>query len=275
MLLSGTRVGSTLARSLVSLGALLVGLSFAASVEAAPPSREEVQVCTQSYEQGQRQRKKGSLLEAKRELSRCANEACPPTLASDCLKWLGEVESALPSIVVAVVDPEGRDIVDARATIDDSQAGDLGLGRAFDVDPGTHRVRASVRVPQQTPVEQTIVVREGEKRRPVRIVVGTSAKPQSSDTPQSDRRGRGALPYLLLGVGGLSLGAAAGFGIYGLAQKSILDACKPECESDRVDTTNRAFLASDVFLALGLVATGIGAYLFFTQPSAPTQAVLR
>jgi hypothetical protein len=254
-----------LSRGRAGIGALLLVL-LAHSAEAAP------NVCTQSYEQGQRQRKKGALLDAKRELSRCASESCPTALATDCLKWLGEVESALPSIVVAVVDPDGRDIVDARATIDDAASSDLALGRAFDLDPGTHRVRASA--PSQPSVEQTIIVREGEKRRPVRIVLGSpAAKPVEGASPEP--KGHSAFTYALLGVGGLSLGAAAGFGIYGLSQKSILDACRPECDGDRVDTTNRAFLVSDVFLAVGIIAIGIGAYLFFTESSAPPAQAVR
>ncbi len=250
------------------IGALFALLTITTSAAGAP--KEALQQCTQSYEQGQRLRKKGSLLEAKRELGRCSSEACPTALATDCLKWLGEVEAALPSIVVAVVDPEGRDIVDARVTINDATSGDLGTGRAFEVDPGTHRIRATA--PGQPEAEETVIVREGEKRRAVRIVVGATKKePAPVEAPKE----RGILPYALLGLGVLSLGAAGGFGIYGLSERKVLDACRPECETDRVDATNRAFLVSDIFLAVGLIATGIGGYLFFTQPSAspPAQAV--
>lgn len=221
--------------------------------------------CTEAYESGQRLRKKGALRAASRELVICTRGGCPAGLASDCLRWLDEVEAAIPSIVIAVVDRQGRDVIDARVSIDDG-AMDTIDGRAFDLDPGRHRIR--VVSPDRPTLEEELLVREGEKRRTVRITV--ESPPVPPRTPELSAGGGGrTLSWALFGVGAASFLAAGGLGLYGLSQKGELDACRPDCERDRVDAANRSFLVSDVILAVGVLATGLGVYFFF-NPSTRT-----
>lgn len=249
------------------IGALLVTLLALAAPAAAEASDA---TCSEAYESGQRLRKKGALLAASRELALCTRDGCPAALASDCLRWLGEIEAALPSIVIAVVDPEGRDIVDARVSIDEGEA-DPTLGRAFDVDPGRHRIR--VTAPGRGSAEEDVVVREGEKRRVVRITLGSSAPPPRVEPPP--RRSQAA-PFVLFGVGAAAFVGAGALGAYGLSQRSDLDACKPACDRESVDAANRTFLVSDVLLAVGVVAAGLGAWLFFSDgASAPARTASR
>jgi hypothetical protein len=218
--------------------------------------------CSEAYESGQRLRKKGALRAASRELVICTREGCPPGLASDCLRWLDEVDAAIPSIVVAVVDGQGRDVIDARVRIDGADI-DTSGGRAFDLDPGRHRIRV-VSADHPT-LEQDVLIREGEKRRTIRLTLDAPAAPAHAvEPPRTSRR---TLPWVLFGVGAASFLTSGALGLYGLSQRSDLDACRPDCERDRVDAANRTFLVSDVILAAGALVTGLGVYFFFDRTS--------
>lgn len=231
--------------------------------------------CSDAYESGQRLRKKGALRASRHELVVCAREGCPSALASDCLRWLGEVEAALPTVVVAVVDSAGRDVVDARVSFDDATSLEPADGRAVDVDPGRHRIRVVSK--DRTTIEEEIVVREGEKRRAVRITL-----PSALADASKKEEPRAAAPsepshtaaWVFFGLGAASLASAGGLGLYGLSQRSDLERCRPGCDAGAVDSANRTFLVSDILLAVGLVAAGAGAFFYLqTPPSTTAQAV--
>jgi hypothetical protein len=100
----------------------------------------------------------------------------------DCVKRLDELEKAQPSIVFDVKDPKGADIIDVRVSVDGQPLADHLDGAALKVDPGVHTF--TFEVAGQLPVQNKMLVREGEAGRHEVVVVG-SAGSGPSPTPAS------------------------------------------------------------------------------------------
>ena len=85
---------------------------------AAPAARADNRVvCVEASERGQLARDRGELLVARKELSVCAQSTCPNPLRADCVRWLDDVVSSIPSVAVGAKDAEGADVTDARVAI--------------------------------------------------------------------------------------------------------------------------------------------------------------
>jgi hypothetical protein len=70
-------------------------------------------------------------------------------------------------------------------------------------------------------------------------------------------------------AGGVALAAFASAIVFGAMGRSDLDAlhrCSPYCSDSDVDTLRTKMIVTDVTLAIGTVATGVAAWLFFTRP---------
>src|SRR6185312_12809902 len=103
-----------------SRGAVLapIAAAFAATLWTTVARADEVDVCISAAEQSQVQRRDAHLRAARAQLVLCARDACPRAIQKDCKRWLGEVEAAMPTVVIHAVDPSGGDIVGARALVD-------------------------------------------------------------------------------------------------------------------------------------------------------------
>lgn len=159
---------------------------------------------------------------------------------------------------------------------------------SVELDPGRHELIAAR--PGEHPEARQVELREAQT---VEISV-----PFANSTPQSSRRrdelappqrpglappnGNGAstdrtAAYVVGGVGVASLIAGAAVGIMGLHQESIGDAnCSDvtrTCTQTGVDANNAArtlATVSSITLAVGIVGTGVGGYLYFA--AAPPSA---
>ena len=92
--------------------------------------------------------------------------------------------------------------------------------------------------------------------------------------------GRGALPYILVGTGIALIGAGTVTGILAFSKHSDSDAECPEgrCTAKGVDAENQANTfawISNITLPLGVIAAGVGAYLFIKKPSSAAPASAR
>jgi hypothetical protein len=205
-----------------------------------------------------------------------------------CTEDLRLLETRIPSLVFAVSDSGGADVVDARVTENGAVVVDALDGRATELDPGPHRLHFEA--PGKGAVEISLVVREGEKLRPVRVTLpvaspapanpGPLRPPPSSHltgAPSSAPSTR-STPVPALVAGGVALAATIGFsyfGIRGLAERSDLDACRGACDHAEVMRAKTDLLVADVLLAtavLGYVAFGV---LFLSRPSAPAPTARR
>ncbi len=67
------------------------------------------------------------------------------------------------------------------------------------------------------------------------------------------------------GVAVASLGVFAGFGVWGVAQRGGLEACRGSCAPERVAEVDRLFWVADVALALAVVAAAVSIVLLLVR----------
>jgi hypothetical protein len=270
-------------RRTLALSTMIVAAAFgtARGVAAAEPSKSE---CIAANESAQELRRGGSLREARGRLRVCVAQACPGPVREDCAQRLSEIDSAMPTIVFEVKDGGGSDLSAVKITVDGSPLADRLDGAALAVDPGEHTFRFEAEgLPA---VEKKFVIRETEKGRRERVVMGTSSSAASKPEPTSDavppRRGdadAGSTQRTIglvtggVGVVGLIVGS-----IFGLVSKSTYDGAlknncnnnPASCNGDGVtagkDAHTQAMTSTIGFIAGGVLLAG-GALLYFTAPS--------
>jgi hypothetical protein len=232
--------------------------------------------CANAYEQAQRTRKKGELRASHAHLLVCTNPVCPSVLRDECLRWMDEVERAMPTVVFAVRDPAGQDITDVRVLVDGVLLAGKVDGKAHEIDPGSHTLRFESE--GSIAVEQTVVIREGDKLRTLSVTLSSAAP--NEDEPKKKKKLDDASPsrpvptsvYVLGAIGIVGLGGFTYFGLEGKREKSKLDECKPGCDPVDVDHDKRTFLYSDISLGVGVVALGVATVLYFTRPEGETSS---
>jgi hypothetical protein len=244
--------------------AALVALVTPRPAAAADP----VEACAEASEQGQVLRDRGDLRAARDLLVKCASSDCPAVIRGDCAGWLAAVDGKMPSIVVRAKDREGGDQVDVRVLFDGKEVAAKLDGRAIPVDPGQHTLRFEQ--PGSPPVEQAILVREGEKNRFVDVVLGAAPPP-----PPPAAEGGFRIPAASWVLAGVAVVGGVGFTVFGLSAKNEVDkmrsTCAPNCLEADVDAARRDSIIANVSLGVGAAALGVAVVLVITgQPdSAP------
>ncbi|MBX3187243.1 MAG: PEGA domain-containing protein [Labilithrix sp.] len=245
-------------------GALALGLSLA--LAAAPARAGDVEACVKAAELGQAARRSDRLLEAKSQFIRCASDACPAVIRSDCARWLDDVDARIPAVSVRATS-EGADVA-ARVSIDGVAIADA-ASKSIPLDPGKHTFRAEA--DGYETAEQSLVVAQGEKARVVTIAMKTKvAQPLAPEAPPPPDEGKGTTPFVYpaLGLGALALGTFTVFAISGRSDASDLrDGCgkTATCAEADVDAVRSKYLVADISLTIGLVALGTAAILWLTS----------
>jgi hypothetical protein len=210
-------------------------------------------------------RRKGSLLAAHEKLMVCAQEGCPGPVANDCATWMGEVEASLSSVVFAVSDAAGQDVIDTQVYANGQLISQRADGRAIAIDPGTYTFRFEA--PPRAAVEETVSIRQSEKNRIVRVVfpapasetpgqMTLPAETQAPDLPRS----RG-IPTGTWVLGGVALGGTAAFvtfavlghGKYNDAKKCRTDARCEELD-ELIDTGKRDYVVANIALGVAVAS---------------------
>ena len=234
----------------------------------------ESATCADSYEKAQEEKAAGHLKAALVRLKSCIDPTCPKFIRDDCLRWMDQVESALPTVVFAAR-RDGKDLTDVGISCDGEPLLSSLDGKAVPLDPGSHDF--SFNVPGFAPIKRQMLIREGEQNRIIDVEFGipheSVASPTSTASADAGRPGeRGTftryLPYGLAGLGALGVAGFALFGIEGNSQKGELEgSCSPYCHSSQVDSVRTKYLLADTCLAVGLVSAGVATYLFLTRHS--------
>lgn len=236
--------------------------------------------CLAAYEETQKLKKSGKLLDAKKQALVCAQSECPTVVRDDCTSWSVDLEKTIPSIVLVVTDADGKDITDAKAFIDGEEVTSHKEGKAIALDPGSHKLRVE-RVGYDT-IEQDVVAHEGDKNRSIAVKFPKkggeepAAKTPPTEAPPGETpaapttmvaRPVPAAAWVLAGVGIIGIAGFATFGTMGKSKKDDLDArgCKPDCPSADVDAAKRDFLIADVALGVGVISLGVAAVLTLTR----------
>jgi hypothetical protein len=208
---------------------------------------------------------------------RCSAEGCPKVVQHDCVQWLAEVTSALPSIVLGARDADGNDVLELRVLSDGRLLAEKLDGKALFINPGPHVLRFEP--VNRAPFEQTVIVRTGEKNRIVNVTLPRTPGETGSAAPTSDESASSAtanrrrtIGFIVGGVGIVALGVGAYFGIRALGKQSDSDKACPNnrCTAEGSDLSQQAVTAawmSNVGLGLGIVGVGVSAYLLLTSGS--------
>lgn len=270
--------------------------------------------CIAAADRGQELRDGGKYGAAGEAFATCAREVCPALIAKSCQRWLSDLEVAVPTIVIGARDADGGDVVAARVLVDGEVVAEKLDGMPRRVDPGEHVVRIERNddpahtAPQASEVR--VVVRAGEKGRPIVVTFAPLAGPASPPSPLPAHGEPGAAavaesrppaaPTFLTSrnVVALSLVGAAAVsiagGIYigaesrseantaaGYRAQYPSNACAHTSSSmcaawsDAVDAQNRDAVWSDaLFTTAGVLAVGaIATWVFWPRASAPRSAI--
>ncbi len=264
-------------------------LAFAVSLvlasSAGGVAADDKQACIASSEKAQQLRADGKLSASREQLLFCARDVCPGVVRKDCARWLGEVEEALPTIVLAARDGDGHDITAVKVTVDNNPFAEKLEGKAQTIDPGSHVVKFERDTGEV--VSETVLVREGEKNRIVAVTFApakTAATPAPSTGKANDEtvppvlpedHNRRAAAWVLSGVGVVALGSFAYFGITARNDASDLrSSCAPGCAQSDVDSVRTRLLVADISLGASLVSFGVATYLFVSGGSEKRTAVV-
>ncbi|OJY17387.1 MAG: hypothetical protein BGO98_00340 [Myxococcales bacterium 68-20] len=231
---------------------------------------DEKPQCVAASEKAQKLRIAGRLSEARAELATCGRIECPKLVQQDCSEWMREVLAILPSVVLGAKDQDGRDIVDAKVSIDGKVVTESLDGKAVAVDPGVHLFRFET---QGAPaVEEKVVVRQGEKNRILTVTFATG--PAEGEAPSGMKHSKqdGSAPIAAFVTGGIGL-AALGAALYidldaNADARNLRKTCAPSCEQSQVDDVENRYVIAGVTAALGGAALIAGVVLFFTHDRA-------
>jgi hypothetical protein len=258
------------------LAVLVVGLSTPGRSARA----DDKQACLQAFDEGQQLRIDGKLQAARDRLLFCGSDRCPPLVRQDCTQWTTEVMRAMPTVVFGARDAGGHDVPGVRVLVDGVQVADQLDGKSVSIDPGMHTVRFES--PSMPAVEQQVLVRAGEKDRPVAVVFPASdvrPSPASGSTSASsatDRDVVGApgpspLAWVFGGLGVVALGGALALE---LSVRSDADKLRASCgamgcPSDRVDPLVVRQDLAGVALGVGIASALVATYFFVFRRAPP------
>jgi hypothetical protein len=229
------------------------------------------------------------LVAAREQLLVCIGATCPMVVRAECSRLFEQVETSTPTIVIEGRNVKGQPTTAIRVTVDGVVAQERLDGRALPIDPGEHALRFEAEGASR---DVRVVVPEGQKNRVVladfeeRPATGSRPAPSGNLPPPQENGGisRRTAGLVVAGVGVGLLGAAAITGF--LAADAERDSgCPSPCPArdaggathpklaaahDAYDRADALAWASNVTLGLGVVALGIGGYLFLTsRPPAP------
>ena len=175
----------------------------------------------------------------------------PRIVQRDCVAWAEEVVAALPTIVVVVRAPRGREIADADVRIDGKR---IALdGRAVRLDPGEHRLVARAGGER---AERRLLLREGERMRRVVITLG---RPEPEPEPPGFEPH--AVAWVLTAAASLATAGFVTLAVVGKTREAELERCAPVCELDDVKVMRQLYLGADISLGIAIAAAvALGSY---------------
>jgi hypothetical protein len=248
----------------VGAAALLVAQAIPRWLHAQTSEETSKGVCRQSYESAQLRRREEELLAARDDLRICGAEACPALTRMDCVRWLAEVEAAIPSVVLEAHTSSGP-VFDVAVTIDGVTRPGALDGRPMELNPGVHSF--DFERPGSPLIKQKVVLGEGQKNR---LVLADWSSPSlgTLHLPGRLERPIPASAYVAAGLSALGFVGFAIAGTWGNSLKSDLERsdCSPFCSREQTDALRTRFLIADIGLAIGIAQLATTAIIFLTRP---------
>jgi hypothetical protein len=229
-----------------------------------PPPR----ACFDAAEQGQALRDQAKLRDARDAFRMCAAATCPALVQRDCAGWLQDVENRIPSLIVTASDPSGNQLIDVSVSVDGKPFATKLDGVSQPVDPGVHVFHFEAR--DAEPLEQQLVIRDGEKYQKLNVVLKPRAPSSSSSTPNFDTPSHGngfrTAAIISAGVGVVALGAFTYFGISGVSDDVHDDhTCAPRCSN--ADSVRNELKFADIALGVTVVAAALTVFFYVESRS--------
>ena len=245
-----------------------------AGAQAAPDAKK---VCIGQHEAAQTFRRTGKLVEARDAAVVCAREECPAVVRADCADWIGGFGNNIPTLVIRAK-LDDRDLLDVNVLVDGKLVKSHLDGTPFELNPGAHTLRfehANIE-----PIEQEILVLEGEKNRVVAVNFAKVApalpqpvpKPAEREAPSTVETYR-PIPVLTYVLGGVALAGAGGFAAFALSgqseKKTLESSCRPICTDEELEPVRTRFMLADASLGIAVVSAVASGVLYFTRPTKP------
>ena len=249
------------ARSLAAAVSFLVSLSMAASATTAHAEISS-ETCSSAYARGQEDRLAGRLFNARTAFGVCADPSCPTAPASDCKRWLAEVESDLPTIRLTVKNTAGASIAKLRVFSDGVLVPAADLSRPVILEAGPHLLRFDA--PGYQTLELETALRPTDRELDVRVILQPPgpAKTEAPTSPPEDPAPTLALG--LAGIGVVALGASAYFGLRAHAQFDDFESsCGHACTQSQADSVHTKALIADLALLTSVASFGAAAWIYF------------
>ena len=218
--------------------------------------------CARAYEQAQRLQQSGENRKALDAAQRCSQPTCPALLAEECKPWVTQIRAQLSRLEVHVTGSDACPAHDFTVEIDRVKQPP---GSDLLVDPGVHEVRV-VDAATKHIADQTINAVAGQRHVVELGFASPLAVCGSSEQPAAAAPGTTGIPKAAVGLGiagGGLLVAGIALGVVGIVKRSDLDSCKPNCSADAIDGARTFFVAGDVVGAVGLLALGTAAAVYF------------
>jgi hypothetical protein len=201
-------------------------------------------------------------------------------MARKCTDWRAALSKRVPQVTVGARDAEGHDLTEVSVTIDGEPSGAAVSGQAVVLDPGEHRLRFTH--PGDSPVETTVILREGEPPRSIVVTLGVPKNsPPQSEAPAGTTSPAtpsvhtpGVVPLGTLVFGGVSLvagGTFAFFALRGAGDRSSLG-CDAGCRSGDFTRVRNEFLVANVALGVTVVSLGLATWFLLSHPSSDRPA---
>jgi hypothetical protein len=256
-------------------------------------SAEDIKAqCLTASDQGQQLRDDGKYKRAREQFQLCERDACPRIVSRLCTQWARDIDVNMPTLVVAVKDAHGADVLDAQATLDGEPLGPLD-GKPVPVDPGVHVLRVTRE--GALPVQEKLVVRAAEKNREVTLtLVAATSKPppkngasEQEGPPPSTSTGRLVTTIVLGGAAAGGIGSAIYLGLHSSSEANTASSLRGSISSsacaggssqvcqnlgNAVDAQNRDAILSRVLYAVGGVLAAGAVTTFFVWPKAKTSS---
>ena len=254
---------------------VLPGLLLGAALVPGLAMADDKAACLDAAARGQRLRGAHQLVEAREQMRACAAARCPAVVQTDCARWLDEIESALPTVVVAAKSGTGVDLFDVKVTVDGKLLASKLDGQGVAMDPGPHTFHFEGA--DGTRVDQQVMVREGEKDQAISVVLGPAQAPVPgpaslpATVPQTGPATSSPLKtvgWVLGGVGVAGLAVGTVFGLVAMSDKNAAHCVDNLCDPGKASGIKSAALVSDIGWIGGGVLLATGAALVLFAPGA-------
>lgn len=216
--------------------------------------------CFDAYEQAQRLRNNGKLVDARVQALVCAADGCPEAIKNDCKQWSSEIGRLLATVVFTAADSEGHALPATVVYVDDRKVADSIDGQPVTVEPGAHQIRFES---GDRKTEMIVRVTAGESGRHVDGVLASTPPPPPPIVASEPRKVPTAT-FVLGGVAGVGLVSFVAFAAAGRVEQG----CSPTCSSKQISTLRTEYAIADASWITGLAALGGAVVFWLARPRA-------